>query len=55
MGWPPRQVDECFLWDFLAAFEGWRTFHAAPSGPQAPTAEQFEAMVAADLGGPTIH
>ena len=54
MGWTPRQVDETPLWDFLAAWEGWRAFNAAPQGPKPPTDEEFRAAVAADLSA-TIH
>lgn len=54
MGWTPAQVDACFMWDFLATFEGWKQFNAAPSGPAAPSADEFEAAVQADMGA-TIH
>lgn len=54
MGWTPAQVDACFMWDFLASYEGWKQFNAAPKGPTAPTDADFEAAVLADMGA-TIH
>lgn len=54
MGWTPAEVDACFLWDFVAAFRGWKSFHSAPNGPRPPTADEFDAAVAADMS-PTIH
>ena len=30
MGWTPRQVDACSIWEFAAALEGWRRMHCRP-------------------------
>lgn len=33
-------------WQFAAAYRGWKTANSAPSGPRAPSAEEFRAAVA---------
>lgn len=40
-------MDDCSLWEFRAAVEGWIAAHGGESGPQAPTPEEFEAAVKA--------
>jgi hypothetical protein len=47
MGWTTAQVGEASLWKFSRAFEGWRGFHAAPTGPGAPSDDEFDQAVAA--------
>lgn len=42
----PSQVGECSFWQFLAASEGWRQANCPPEGPQAPTADEHDRMVA---------
>ena len=46
MGYTPREVGDMSLWQFAAAIDG---VNKANSGnkPQAPTADEFEAMKAA--------
>ena len=45
MGFTPAQVGAMSLWEFAAAFAGWRKANSAPSGPNFPTPEEHAAAV----------
>lgn len=46
MGFTPAEVDDCSLWQFLAARDGWITANTIDEGPKAPTPEEHDALVA---------
>jgi hypothetical protein len=45
MGFSPREVGACSLWQFTQALEGWRRANG-DSSPDAPTDNDFDAAVA---------
>ena len=51
MGYTPDQVWAMSLWEFAAAWAGWRASNCPPDGPSHPTIEQH----AENLAGVTLH
>jgi len=49
MGFTPHQVDQMSLWEFQAAFAGWRAANAPPPKAAAPSAEDLDAALIADV------
>jgi hypothetical protein len=45
MGWTPRDVDACSLWEFLAARDGWVLANSLPDQAKPPTPEEHDAML----------
>jgi hypothetical protein len=45
MGFTPAQVWAMSLWEFSAAFDGWRRANTADAGPEFPTREEHIANV----------
>jgi hypothetical protein len=45
IGFTPREVDDCSLWEFHAARDGWIKANSADEGPAAPSDEDHEAML----------
>lgn len=41
MGLSPRQVDECSLWQFMAAADGYAKAHGAEEKTEAPTEDEY--------------
>lgn len=52
MGFSPQQVDAMSMWQFMAAWKGWRRANMSDPGPKPPTAEQHYAAMAS---AHTIH
>jgi hypothetical protein len=46
MGWSAADVDRASLWQFVAAWRGWRRANSAPAGPAPPSAAEFEQAMA---------
>lgn len=51
MGFTPAQVWAMSLWEFCAAFHGWRRANCPDTGPKFPTAAEH----AANLARATVH
>ena len=47
IGFTPTDIKAMSIWEFAAAFAGWRKYHANPEeeGARAPTEEQFFAAL----------
>ena len=48
MGWPPRELDLVTLWEFSAAWEGYKDFHTVPDEEGPPPEMSDERL--AELG-----
>lgn len=46
MGFTPAEVGQMSLWQYAAAYEGWRKANAADEKPPAPTPEEHDELVA---------
>jgi hypothetical protein len=44
---PPDVVDRCSFWQFAAAVDGWNRVHGAEPKPEAPSDDEFDAMIEA--------
>ena len=42
----PRDVDDCSLWEFAAAVQGWSKANGGESKPTPPTEEEFDRIMA---------
>ena len=51
MGFTPAQVWDMSLWEFQAAWAGWKRANAPDTAPKFPTPEQH----AANLARATLH
>ncbi|WP_166657123.1 hypothetical protein [Azorhizobium sp. AG788] len=46
MGWTPREVDACSLWQFAAAVDGWNTANGGEEAmPAPPSPREFQQML----------
>ncbi len=41
----PRDVDDCSIWQFRQALEGWRIAQGGEPSVEAPTTDDFDEMV----------
>lgn len=46
MGWTPREVDQCSLWEFDCAVAGWIRAQGGDDPIEPPSNEEHDEMVA---------